>query len=542
MIVSDCRVFAGVLLVASSCAYADVLSVCEVGGGGQYDSIQAAIESASDGDTLEVCGGTYYENLDMMGKSIAIIGELDAEGRPLTVIDGAASGSVLTCASGEDESTRIENLILQNGFAAQGAGMRNVNSSPTVVNCWFLDNEIEPGNYRTNLGGGMYNENSSPIVTGCLFQGNKGIYGGGGMANENNSSPTITDSRFVSNSNFLTPGGGGLWIRGGSTLIEGCEFIGNWTSEYGSVGGAMNISIGEGIVVRDTRFEGNRAPTGGAVAATYNLGNTFENCHFVENESDYMGGALSLSLDNPDSESGVLIDNCSFARNTAGSSGGAISFSSMSEFSVVRNSDFEGNTAGGYEIFSVEGGGALHFVNESTPTIEDSSFRGNTAGQGGAMVSIGSSPVFIGCEMVENEAGAFFGGAMTNWRQDQTGKDSFPVLQDCVIENNLAEQYCGGIWSADGSRPTLAGTTVCHNTPMQINRPDWIDEGGNTICPDCASDLTGDGMVSGADLALLLASWGECEDGHDCPADLNSDWRVDGGDLGILLGDWGSCS
>jgi len=49
-------------------------------------------------------------------------------------------------------------------------------------------------------------------------------------------------------------------------------------------------------------------------------------------------------------------------------------------------------------------------------------------------------------------------------------------------------------------------------------------------------DLNGDGVVDGADLGILLQSWGPCA---ACPADLNEDGVVDGADLGILLQNWG---
>jgi len=52
-------------------------------------------------------------------------------------------------------------------------------------------------------------------------------------------------------------------------------------------------------------------------------------------------------------------------------------------------------------------------------------------------------------------------------------------------------------------------------------------------------DLNGDGVVNGADLAILLGGWGVCPKGGACPADLNGDGSVNGADLGILLGNWG---
>lgn len=53
----------------------------------------------------------------------------------------------------------------------------------------------------------------------------------------------------------------------------------------------------------------------------------------------------------------------------------------------------------------------------------------------------------------------------------------------------------------------------------------------------CAGDLDLDGVVAGADLGQLLASWGSSE----AIADLNGDGVVNGADLGELLSAWGSC-
>lgn len=53
--------------------------------------------------------------------------------------------------------------------------------------------------------------------------------------------------------------------------------------------------------------------------------------------------------------------------------------------------------------------------------------------------------------------------------------------------------------------------------------------------PPAAGDLTGDGDVDGADLSILLGSWGPCA---RCVADINGDGIVNGGDLAVLLAAW----
>ncbi len=56
------------------------------------------------------------------------------------------------------------------------------------------------------------------------------------------------------------------------------------------------------------------------------------------------------------------------------------------------------------------------------------------------------------------------------------------------------------------------------------------------VCEDAGNpaDLDGDGTVGGADLAVLLAAWGQ-----PGPADLDGDGTVGGADLALLLAAWG---
>jgi hypothetical protein len=61
-------------------------------------------------------------------------------------------------------------------------------------------------------------------------------------------------------------------------------------------------------------------------------------------------------------------------------------------------------------------------------------------------------------------------------------------------------------------------------------------------CPQCPTSITGNCVVDGADLGMLLDRWGPCPAGTmECLGDINADGYVDGSDLGILLNAWGSC-
>ena len=56
----------------------------------------------------------------------------------------------------------------------------------------------------------------------------------------------------------------------------------------------------------------------------------------------------------------------------------------------------------------------------------------------------------------------------------------------------------------------------------------------------CPADFNGDGRVDGADLPIVLGSWGRCP--GECPADVDGDGVVDAADLGLVIGAWGPCS
>ncbi len=66
------------------------------------------------------------------------------------------------------------------------------------------------------------------------------------------------------------------------------------------------------------------------------------------------------------------------------------------------------------------------------------------------------------------------------------------------------------------------------------------DGGKPCETPGNPADLDGDGIVGGADLAILLSAWGDCGNCAACVADLTGDCTVGGADLSVLLSAWGT--
>ncbi len=183
---------------------------------GQYPTIQAGINTASYGDTVQVAAGTYYEHITM--KSGVIVQGAGAGDNPSihSIIDGGGTSTVVT-ASDVDSAAKIDGFKVTNGFGDVGGGMYNKNSSPTVANCTFSRNS------SGWVGGGMNNDNSFPTVTDCTFSENTALLTGGGMNNDT-SSPTVTNCIFYKNT---ATSGSGMNNNNSSPIITKCTFSEN---------------------------------------------------------------------------------------------------------------------------------------------------------------------------------------------------------------------------------------------------------------------------------------------------------------------------
>ena len=94
-----------------------------------YVSFQSEIDAASDGDTVHVSSGTYYENLNFFSNNITLIGENSEN----TIIDGGGTGSVVTFNN--VSGLVIDNFTITNGNNFNGGGIySNFSSSKQTSN------------------------------------------------------------------------------------------------------------------------------------------------------------------------------------------------------------------------------------------------------------------------------------------------------------------------------------------------------------------------------------------------------------------------
>ena len=146
-----------------------------------FDTIQYAIDTASDGHTVQVSPGVYEETLDFKGKKIRLVSQFpetgDADYISQTIIQGDGTGPVVTFANGETADTALSSLTLTNGTD----GIRCDNTSPVLTNM------VITGNSNTGI---SCDNASGPRLTNVTITKN----GTAGIASAGDSDPVLINS------------------------------------------------------------------------------------------------------------------------------------------------------------------------------------------------------------------------------------------------------------------------------------------------------------------------------------------------------------
>ncbi|KPL05784.1 hypothetical protein AMJ71_10990, partial [candidate division TA06 bacterium SM1_40] len=161
-------------------------------------TIQAGIDSASNGDTVMVADGLYTgegnRDVFFLGKAIVVMSE-NGPGR--TIIDCQQSGRGF-CFSGEGPNAVLRGFTISNGHTTNGGGIYCHNASPTIYG------NIVRANTAEDAGGGIHCSTSSfPTLIGNTITGNRAERGGGVYCLD--SSPTLINSVLWSDSASTGP-------------------------------------------------------------------------------------------------------------------------------------------------------------------------------------------------------------------------------------------------------------------------------------------------------------------------------------------------
>ncbi|MCH8800254.1 MAG: hypothetical protein IH963_05020 [Chloroflexi bacterium] len=299
---------------------------------GPKRTIQAAINVASNGDTIIVADGTYSGannyNLDFGGLDLTVRSE---SGDPATcIIDCASAGRrAFIFQSGETSASLVDGFKITGCLNSDGGGMRISGASPTINNCEFI------GNDANGDGGGIFvtGAAASPSISNCVFISNTAVQDGGAICNAAGATPSVTDCVFSGNTAFR--GGAVVNFIASNATFDRCLFTSNQTS--GGNGGAMANDTSHPTLT-DCTFSFNSAIKGGAM-----LNNksdpVLRNCLIRDNSAVDGAGFANLFDSSPQ------LINCTFFSNDASGEGGGMFNDGSGSDPTVVNTIFWADTA-----------------------------------------------------------------------------------------------------------------------------------------------------------------------------------------------------
>lgn len=188
-------------------------------GTGDYPTIQAAINAASNGDVIELASGTFTgtgnRNVGFGGKAVTVRSQAGDPEQCIVDCQSAARG--FRFESGEPSEAVLEGVTVRNGLAQHGGAIYVNSSSPTIRGVRMFGN-VATGEYG---GGAIFlDSGSQPEVVNCVIRGNTSSFGGAGiLIREGNVNAVIRGCTIVQNHSSGGVGGIGI-LYNATALLE----------------------------------------------------------------------------------------------------------------------------------------------------------------------------------------------------------------------------------------------------------------------------------------------------------------------------------
>ena len=492
-----------------------------------YPTIQDAIDTVMDGDTIVVLPGTYtiYEDIYFNGKNIVLTSAdpndpdivadtvIDGGGTRQIVFDGTETsacvlrGFTITHCNGPKgggicggffdqgcEST-ISNCVITQNTAGKGGGLYHCDGA--IVNCTITGN-MAPGGRC----GGLYDCDGT--ITDCTITGNTGISGA-----LDECAGTISNCTISGND------GGGLTYCDGT--ITDCTIRHNVGYPYGS--------SGRGLYDCDGTIS-NCSIINNCLQGLAYCDGTITNCTIKDNIGSVYGCGVVYC--NAKIVNSLIIDN-------VGGSGRGLAFCG----GQIINCTIAGN--GGTSDWTASGGGLYEYHGSIVNCIVWGNFYYSLENcsvpsyscienwGGGGTGNISSDPLYA-----DAEAGDYHLKS-EGWRWDASGEQWTwdDETSPCIDAGNPGMALGDEPITLDVDPLNRWGENIRINMGAYGGTPEasMPPPGWALLC-----DLDNSGDVNLSDFAPLATAWMETAENQ--PPDVSRDGTVDLGDLVLFTDDW----
>lgn len=540
-------------------AAADTLQVPQ-----QYPTIQAAVNAARNGDTIEVDAGTYPENV-IVNKTVTIRGDSTTT----TIVDGGGNNVVFNI---QEDNVELCNLTVQNGGSYSGVTIYYPYNGLIISNTRIIDNVV----------GVVISDVNDNTIEDTVFINNQ-MYGIDVMESSN----TIIRDNQISESAY------GIEISdtSNSQVVNNTIF----DTSYGIyVPYSNNANISANMLTSNS----------------WNIYLTYSNSNIIEHNNVSEGtvgiqvmhseGNSVLNNTVSDSSYGIYLGYCganTVSGNTASLNDWGIELYNSTGSTIIENL-IKDNTWGAWVAENSDGNSIYHnnFIDNAKGAFHDltssnswntpsAPYRGNywsnykgtdTDGDGTgdtfvpwegvdwhplmapwgvsrdvAIISVTSSATkaYVG-EIVNITVVAENQGTSTETfnvtaRYENTTIGILETVGTQEVTNLAPEQnvILTFIWNTTDTQPCVYYTIKAEASTV----PDEIDTSDNTFTDgtvkvNIRGDVNGDGVVNIQDLAMVAQAYGaqEGDPNYDIDLDLNGDGWIDMRDLAIVGRNYGN--
>ena len=335
-----------------------------------FEDFKTIINNAKNGDIIYLNGTTFVANkytyISSYNKELTIIGGTKENPNLQATFNANKSSSSISLSGKANSFIILSSIKFCNFRSTAFSSSGNVN----ITNCVFTDNSANSFNsygdanigdciFTSNSGTSINAEYGNVNITNCIFKNNSGV------------SLYFQDSEYFQYDDYYY---GHYDLEVYNLKVTNSHFINNtgtaadisrsYLLENGYWGDGKKYGI---KTFEDCVFENNSFASGNGGAMDIGYGANIQNCSFISNSANRLGGAIFSGYNYLLDYSTNLINNSKFISNSA-VEGGAVYGYSIN----ITNSEFTSNTATYY-------GGAVNLRSDDTISIINNKFTNNYA-------------------------------------------------------------------------------------------------------------------------------------------------------------------